>query len=132
MGTNYYLHEPARDEPLHIGKSSTGWCFSLHVYPDDETLPQSLEDWKRRWSYPGMKIFDEYGDRIHPKDMSSIVTVRRQRWEDIPLGYISWTDFHRRNYSEFGPDGLLRHRISPGHCVGHGSGTWDLIVGEFS
>ena len=56
MGTNYYLHkkppceacghEPA---PLHIGKSSGGWCFSLHVIPEIaltgviEVIPCSAE-----------------------------------------------------------------------------------------
>jgi hypothetical protein len=33
MSTNYYLHEYVSTDPkiLHIGKSSGGWCFSLHV-----------------------------------------------------------------------------------------------------
>ena len=47
MGTNYYLHRPRTNEcehcgradeapPLHIGKSSSGWCFSLHVRRADD------------------------------------------------------------------------------------------------
>lgn len=50
MGTNYYLHtKPDCEccgrgfEPLHIGKSSGGWCFSLHVMPEDNI--NTLDDW---------------------------------------------------------------------------------------
>jgi len=45
MGTNYYLVKNERppcpccertyvQERLHIGKSSGGWCFALHVIPE--------------------------------------------------------------------------------------------------
>jgi hypothetical protein len=35
MGTNYYLHNQQPEfEPIHIGKSSGGWYFSLHTYSD--------------------------------------------------------------------------------------------------
>jgi hypothetical protein len=50
MGTNYYsvrrgveeldsdafwaLRDEDSDDCLHIGKSSLGWCFSLHVIPE--------------------------------------------------------------------------------------------------
>lgn len=47
MGTNYYAeYQPPcptcgrQDPPLHIGKSSAGWCFSLHVIPE-----LGLNDW---------------------------------------------------------------------------------------
>jgi len=52
MGTNYYLHENVcescgrSDEPLHIGKSSAGWVFTLRIYPDKGI--NSLEDWLPR------------------------------------------------------------------------------------
>jgi len=36
------------------------------------------------------------------------------------------------NQAEPGPDGLARHKVNDGHCIGHGEGTWDLIIGEFS
>jgi hypothetical protein len=40
MGTNYYIELPhclsytESDERYHVGKSSAGWCFALHVDPD--------------------------------------------------------------------------------------------------
>ena len=40
MGTNYYLSSKPcsccgrKDSQRHIGKSSAGWVFALHVYPD--------------------------------------------------------------------------------------------------
>ena len=47
-------------------------------------------------------------------------------------GYDSWEEFHRRNNSEIGPNGLLRHKVTGNHCVGHGDGTYDYIKGVFS
>lgn len=137
MGTNYYLspqppcpHCGREYEQLHIGKSSGGWCFSLHVDPDKGI--KDLADWGQLWLKPGAVITDEYGETVPPNEMLSIITERkRDIQEETPYGYRSWADFHNRNGSEPGPKGLLRHRI--GHsCIGHGAGTWDLIVGEFS
>ena len=114
MGTNYYLHEKPDCkccgrpfEPRHIGKSSGGWCFSLHVYPEDNI--HTLDDWRGLWSMPGAFIRNEEGERIPIADMELIVTVRLWRGE-LP----------RRN------------SIDGRHCIGHGPGTWDYIIGEFS
>lgn len=141
MGTNYYLH---RDEdcqccgrlftPLHIGKSSGGWCFSLHVMPEHGI--NTLEDWRKRWAEPGAYIRNEYGERVSIADMELTITKRYneknladvRRWQGF---YLSEQDFHQRNYSEPGPFGLLRHCLGD-RCVAHGEGTWDYIMGEFS
>jgi hypothetical protein len=137
MGTNFYLHEDTcphcgRDgERLHIGKSSAGWCFSLHV--DPEIGITTLGDWAARWSKPQAVIKDEYGVTIAPDLMMEIITERtwHRKGEQTPLGYPDWETFHRMNNSVTGPNGLLRHQL--GHfCVGHGEGTYDLIPGEFS
>lgn len=112
MGTNYYLH-PKPDceccgrplEPLHIGKSSGGWCFALHVDPDKGI--NTLDDWRKLWAYPGTLIRNEYGDTVHVEDMERIITNRT--WQG---------DFPQRH--------------TDGHCIGHGEGTWDYITGEFS
>jgi len=86
MGTNYYLQKKSgtcqtcghcSEDPKHIGKSSGGWCFSLHVYPEENITT--------------VTIVNEYGETISP-----------------------------------------RHRVDGKHCVGHGEGTWDYIIGEFS
>lgn len=138
MGTNYYLetgeHCPTcgrgDEEELHIGKSSAGWCFSLHVIPDEGI--NSLSDWERVFN-KGV-IFNEYQERITADDMLRIITRREREpaWDKKPPGYASWSEFHAMNHSQEGPKGMLRHAIDGRHCVGHGEGSWDLIAGEFS
>ena len=145
MGTNYYWHEEdttcphcQRRDPdevrLHIGKSSGGWCFSLHV--DSNKQIYGLVDWLELFSKPNSFIEDEYGERVPVADMIDNITQRgwsksfdERNW--CSFGYSSEEDFHRRNHSERGPNNLLRHQLSQ-YCIGHGEGTWDLMVGEFS
>ena len=112
MGTNYYLHQKPDCkccgrpfEPLHIGKSSGGWCFSLHVMPDDGI--STLDDWRTLWNAPGAFIRDEYGEVIDTEDMEHVIT-KRSRHACPPK------------------------RHDDMYCVGHGEGPWDYIVGEFS
>lgn len=135
MGTNYYLYQATAptcptcghaptSEPLHIGKSSAGWCFALHVIPDEGI--NSLDDWKRAWNAAGAFIKDEYGDAVTGDEMLETITERSGRNQGpMPPGW------YRESYAEPGPNGLARHIIGP-HCVRHGDGTWDLIPGEFS
>jgi hypothetical protein len=136
MGTNFYLRVDAcphcrrSDERKHIGKSSAGWCFGLHVIPEEGI--NSLEDWKKLFDVPGNRIFNEYGEELNKAQMLAVITERGwQGWSGLPSGYRSWTDFHASNHSQPGPKGLLRHQVGD-HCVAHGEGTWDLIPGEFS
>jgi hypothetical protein len=138
MGTNYYWSNPApcatcghdQNELKHIGKSSVGWVFALHVYPENDIC--DLDDWERLWASGGV-IRDEYGQHISAEEMRSIITerARSERWEESPYGYRSWEDFHRDNHSEKGPKGLLRARLRD-TVVKHGDGTWDCHIGEFS
>lgn len=68
MGTNYYVKSGTKyihngwvtDEILHIGKSSHGWYFSLHVIPWAGL--NSFEDWKE--FLKGKTIHDEYGRKV--------------------------------------------------------------------
>jgi hypothetical protein len=113
MGTNYYLHQRPDCEccgrsfvPLHIGKSSAGWAFALHVIPEDRI--ESLDDWRALWGAPGAYIKNEYGERIPIADMELIVTVRNH------------------------PRGLRRSDLDGLRCIGYGEGPWDYITGEFS
>ena len=136
MGTNYYLHmNPCQtcgrtDERLHIGKSSWGWCFGLHV---TDEIP-SLEAWTKKFSDGVIK--DEYGDAVTVEGMLDRICNRRgsprmeKHWP--MMGYASEADFHAKNHSERGPNDLLRRQIDGRHCVGHGDGTWDYIQGDFS
>ncbi len=115
MGTNYYYHKQEackccgrNDEPVHIGKSSGGWCFSMHI--DEYEGIKNYDDWKKLFEIEGSYIEDEYGDVID-KDYfcKSIVEDRHWRGEHPS-----------------------RHEIDGRHCVGHGEGTWDYITGNFS
>ena len=140
MGTNYYLrsnrcsHCGRSDETKkHIGKSSFGWAFSLHVYPDDGI--RDLADWIPLFEDKKNHIEDEYGQEAPVQEMLDVIRQREapdKNWDKVPSMYDSWEDFHRKNYSEKGPKGLVRSAVDNLRCVGHGEGTWDLFVGEFS
>ena len=133
MGTNYYWYknklcptcQQATSEPKHIGKSSSGWCFSLKVHPDESI--NGLGTWEILWALEGSYIKNQYGERIDREEMSRI--IRDRTWE---RKHLLGHGFHELNNSEDGPNGLLRHRVNGRHCIGHGAGTWDLIVGDFS
>ncbi len=125
MGTNYYLRKDycphcERYEQLHIGKSSAGWCFALHVYP--EQMITTLTDWKKLLAANGSRIVDEYGHEVPGAELLRIITERSWAGRPIELGT---QDVH-------GPHGLGRHAIDGRFCIGHGEGTWDYLVGEFS
>jgi hypothetical protein len=130
MGTNYYLHtkvcphcqKPA--EILHIGKSSAGWCFALHV--DPEKGIHDFSDWKERFSAEDSKIFDEYGAEVPVDIMLSNITNRT--WDEKDHS----EDWYKNNSAVHGPRGLSRSAIDGSHCIGHGFGTYDYIIGEFS
>ena len=137
MGTNYYWHEkPSCSEckrpfePLHIGKSSAGWCFGLHVYLLDdgmESIPD-LAAWQKLWARPGSEIRDEYSREVSAAEILDVITnrAREKKWSPDDAWY-------RDNYAVPGPGNLARHAIDGRHCcIGHGEGTWDLMVGEFS
>ena len=99
MGTNYYININPNKQ-YHIGKSSYGWNFSLHVEPSEGI--NSLQDIKRLWV--GKTIQDEYDDVVTKRKMLNLITKRQH--------------------------GLSRHEVSQ-FCIGHGPGTWDLLIGEF-
>lgn len=168
MGTNFYLHKPLQslcehcgrhdpEEQIHLGKSSGGWCFSLHVYPGGGDGVPSIYNWDEMKAWleqqlsSGAVIRSEYGDdvsfeefgkvvteRSHPKDWDSDWWAPKSFGTDLsgkPFmlpGYASEEHFHQSNHSRRGPNGLLRHRLEIGHCIGNGDGPYDYIVGEFS
>lgn len=111
-------------ERLHIGKSSAGWCFSLHVIP--EMGIHSLDDWKTFLQQGDVFIEDEDHTAWGLTELLERITNRRR---DKP---VEWTQENlERNHAELGPNNLVRHRLGHG-CIGHGEGTWDLITGDFS
>ncbi len=150
MSTNYYWSYGKKPDEifgdwhhtldcLHIGKSSGGWCFALHVHP---TLGlNNLKDWTRLIRSQDFcirskaVIYDEYKRRIEPADMMKIITERTatltHRKPDGRFG--SGREAWKRDLSgEDGPQGLRRAIVDGIHCIGHGEGTWDYITGDFS
>jgi hypothetical protein len=141
MGTNYYwTNTPCVTcghvtERLHIGKSSGGWCFGLHIYPERENGPMTWTDWLEQFNTGA--IIDEYDRPVSVERMVEVVEVREWKIGFSDRGWAQWgyrdeADFHAKNQSERGPNGLLRHRIDRIHCVGHGEGTFDYLIGYFS
>ena len=136
MGTNYYAKKNAcphcrrcdEEDTYHIGKSSYGWCFSLHV---DET--SGITDYDSLMKYikdNECLIVDEYGEETPLADLTECITGRGNgKW--CPHTRTPNEDLMERNGAERGPKNLWRHKIDGRHCVGHGEGTWDYITGEF-
>jgi hypothetical protein len=68
MGTNYYVKTKRKvvykgfdvSEILHVGKSSCGWYFALHIIP--ELGINTLQDWIPYLM--GGEIHNEYGEYI--------------------------------------------------------------------
>lgn len=151
MGTNYYLRKTCKEcghaiEEYHLGKSSGGWCFSLHVIPEDRIL--DLDDWIYFIEqHPEMQIYDEYDTKLTLEEFLSV--VRDREWVDRPS--LKDQVFLDQNQAEPGPNNLLRHRLSPEAirdlqprehtdgtwqprrygCISQGAGTWDCLTGEF-
>ena len=112
MGMNYYLRDISEEqEDIHIGKSSFGWCFSLHVsrpnYETIDNLPESLDGWISLFLNNKYMIVDECNNKIDSAEMIKRITERCNSL------------------------GTKRHPIDK-YCIGHGDGPWDLMVGEFS
>jgi len=124
MGTNYYWHEKPDCEccgrpfeGIHIGKSSMGWAFALHVYPDapddysSECRPDhpvvSLDDWIELFRIPGSYIVNEYGKRYALDEFLQVVLDRKSPSEMHGLSHHA------------GPSVLSTHK------------TYDCITGYF-
>lgn len=132
MSTNYYWIKTGicshcggyRDRDVfHIGKSSPGWCFALHV--DDELDVHDLVDWQDLW-LTGGTIVNEYDDVISSERMTEIITIREGHMEKPKL-----SAFCKANHAIPGPNRLARRIVDGRYCVGHGEGTWDKVAGYF-
>ena len=111
MGTNYFLYRKNQGDPLieklHIGKSSVGWCFSLHVMPEENIW--RLSDWQRVLVQPNvLYIKNEYDEIVTVEHLTDIITKRARYGQK-----------------------LQRHVVDHIHCIGHGKGSYDYIVGWF-
>ena len=132
MGTNYYAklnycEHCQRYEEFHLGSSSSRWCFSLHVYPDDGI--NTLNDLMNHIG--DNQIYNEYDEEISKAEFLN--SVMERSWPERDLSkYGSFDKFLDMNEAKLGPNNLLRHKIDGRFCIGHGEGTWDYLIGEFS
>ena len=90
MGTNYYLRYDfctccSRYSETHIGKSSGGWKFLFHVYPEFNSRhhPETVGRWLqtlygyKNWSeWEG--VFDEYGEKKTYDDFLLLVERKQE------------------------------------------------------
>lgn len=139
MSTNYYVE--FNGEKLHVGKSSVGWHFAVRVYPDKQI--NNLNDWLELLVDIRHSLTDEYDQQVSFTDLVMTITDRCNIYPAqesiasmVGFGlYESVQHFLDVNQAEIGVNGLLRSRIenfAHGGCVGHGKGTWDYFVGDFS
>lgn len=147
MGTNYYWHAGngcdrcgSGEDVIHVGKSSCGWCFALHVKRppggdydrDPDNLPEDLEGWTELFQKPGSFIRNEYGETVTVEFM-----LRQIMQRDGTGGIKEDAEWYARNYAKPGPKGLARHTGdgSYGMVIGRpgpDNETWDYSYGEFS
>lgn len=82
-------HEYSTDWPyvqqIHVGKSSGGWAFNLHVLPDLGIT--DLEDWAELLKYGVLK--DEYGARKDPENF--IESIKQRCWHRAPSLFGGWS-----------------------------------------
>lgn len=122
MGTNYYL-QTRNELNLHIGKSSSGWVFSLRVHPSKGI--NNFADWLPLLIDPDHVIVNEYQDVITAAAMIEIITCRK-RAEPLPWTGSDWS----MNNAVQGPNNLARHNDAYPQIT-HGEGTWDTCDYEF-
>lgn len=86
MGTNYYWHKNTcpcckrSEEVVHIGKSSGGWPFNIHIYPEKDIL--SWKDWMGTFECESGIIKDEYGGTITPQKLNELVEYKRMHKDE--------------------------------------------------
>lgn len=79
MGTNYYYIADecgscGRYDKIHIGKSSGGWPFSVHIIPEKNLM--CWQDWYDKIKFQG-RIKDEYGADVTLKELDELVKMKR-------------------------------------------------------
>lgn len=130
MSTNYYIKEKSMlgekfDHLIHIGLSSYGWCFQLHVIPEKGI--NNLDDWKKIFKLIDNNkshIVDEYDRKISYNEMIRIIENRN-------IDNSNQISSCKKNNAEYELNNLKRSTLDS-RCIGHGNGTYDYIVGDFS
>lgn len=133
-----------------IGEHNSGWCFGLHVYPDQHI--KTLNDWIEIFNLLDVKnesivYVEDNGNEINEcridiynlksviKDGYSLESPKKifNDCKFIKSFYRDYEDFLNRNNLIEGPNNLLRRRIDGNYCIGHGEGNFafDYINGNF-
>jgi hypothetical protein len=114
VGTNYYWHERLKckccNRPYpkkHIGKSSFGYAFALHIYPEEGIY--NLNDWQKLFNVPNSWITNEYGEIVSTINMNNVILRPKAKKEEI----------------------FVHCEVDGKHCIGNEYRV-DYIVGEFS
>ena len=130
MGCNYYVqtrkpktysscNHTEEEEMFHIGKSSYGWVFSLHV-------TDKIGTWDKMQEFIYDKqIVDEYDRPIGFLEFKEIVLGRARDEEKVELFGSKDCFFDNETY-------LMRHVADGIHCVFNHHLTLDYIRGDFS
>lgn len=130
MGTNYYVHkEPdlldklqgAQPTILHLGKSSGGWCFAMHVQP--ELGLRDFVSWMRYLRKGKVTIYDEYDCVVSFDEMVHIIS-KRSFPRNQKIAEIEPECYH--------PGGCRRHGEDSYGRVKQGVGTYDYFNMDFS
>lgn len=117
MGTNYYVKTGKKifyngfdvDEILHIGKSSHGWYFSLHVIPWKNI--NTLRDWLPYLQ--GGEIHNEYGEYIPFEVMLNAI----KQTGDAQLGHWGLKDTKEEPHTKY--EQYVGYRVYQGECGLH-------------
>lgn len=81
----------------------------------------------------GSRIEASYQGEITVEDMLKIITDRAR--PQLSVGRRSkrlQAEWNKNNHAIDGPNGLRRAELEEDRVIGHGEGTWDYFVGEFS
>lgn len=130
MGCSYYAELPDGAR-LHIGKSSGGWSFLLHVIPDRDL--NSLADWRAFLERPDVEIFDCEDTFMDSAGLIDVITERA----DFVVGDLRRqrsSEWQFQNHAFFDERFKLARPVvgGSGGCIRNGDGPYDLIVGDFS
>jgi hypothetical protein len=95
MGTNYYVvpNRPSVREPIHIGKSSSGWMFLFHDVSEQWNDPpvewhtyEQVMGWLKRYvaEKGEFVIMDEYDEVVPFKEFKDMVDEKQERDRNNP------------------------------------------------
>ncbi len=131
-GTDYYLVKNSflglRDATRkHLGRSVSGWCFFLHIYPRDKVFTWGdMKLYLNEVVDNGYKIVNTHGMVVTLDNFVEIVEERQRIYR--PKRDPEW---FKENFAKSGPNGLARHKVDGYLCVGNGDGPYDYMLSDF-